>query len=265
MGVPLQVSVCMATYNGATYLAEQLRSILDELESTDEVVIVDDASTDETLAVIAALRDPRVRVFAQSENQGYVRTFARAMELASGEILMLADQDDVWVPGRRHVLVEGLRDGGVAASNLVLLGDDLPLRSPLSGKPWRLRAGTSRQQLRNELRILAGIAPYFGCAMAVRRDFVGFVLPFPAFLVESHDLWIATVANTFGQLRHIEDPTVRRRIHDSNASSPRPRGAFAALRSRWMLVRAWREAVRRRRMSVHQIGGVKRAPGHLRD
>lgn len=252
VGAPVQVSVCMATYNGAAYVEEQLRSILDELESGDEVVIVDDASADETVAVIEAVGDARVRVFTQLENRGYVRTFAHAMELASGEILMLADQDDVWVPGRRRALVEGLREGRVAASNLVLLGDDEPLRSPLSGKPWRLRASTSRQRVRNELRILAGAAPYFGCAMAVRREFLGVVMPFPAFLVESHDLWIATIANTFGELRHVDSATVRRRIHDLNASSPRPRGAIAALRSRWMLVRALREAQRRRRAFARQ-------------
>lgn len=245
--MPVQVSVCMATYNGALYVAEQLQSILDELEAHDEVVIVDDASTDSTVAVLEAVTDPRVRLIVQSKNHGYVRTFAHAMELASGDVLMLADQDDVWVPGRRRALVDALCDRQVAASNLVLLGGDAPLRSPLTGKPWRLRAETSRHRVRNEIRILAGAAPYFGCAMAVKRDFLSTLMPFPAYLGESHDLWIATVANTFGELQHVERATVRRRIHELNASSPRPRGVSAALRSRWMLVRLLGEALRRRR------------------
>lgn len=241
------VSVCMATYNGDAYVAEQLRSILDQLEPGDEVVIVDDASTDATLAVVEGIGDDRIHVIRQPENRGYVQSFEAAILAASGDVLLLADQDDEWIAGRRAMLVRAALDGGVAASNLVLLGSDDPLPSPFTGRPWMLRAATSRQHLRNEARILLGTAPYFGCAMAIRRDMVPTVTPFPAYLTESHDLWIATVANAVGRMRHVERATVRRRIHESNASSSRPRGVARALASRWMLMRAWAEAVRRRR------------------
>lgn len=244
----MSVSVCMATYNGSAYIEHQLRSILAELEPDDEVVIVDDASTDDTLDVIDAVGDGRVRVVRQSTNLGYVRTFETALRATRGEVILLADQDDEWVAGRRQVLVAAARSAGVAASNLEMLGSGAPMSSPLSGRPWLLRATTSDHRLRNELKILAGAAPYFGCAMAVRRDMLPALTPFPPFLTESHDLWIATVANDSGRMRHVEMATVRRRIHASNASSARPRGVRRALRSRWMLVRAWREARRRRRM-----------------
>jgi glycosyltransferase involved in cell wall biosynthesis len=245
---PAIVSVCMATYNGSAHVEHQLRSILAELAPDDEVVIVDDASADDTVAIIEAFRDERVRVIRQAANLGYVRTFEAALLAARGEVLLLADQDDEWVPGRRAILVAAATTAGVAASNLDLLGTGGPLPSPLTGRPWRLRASTSRQRVRNELRILAGAAPYFGCAMAVRRDMLAAIAPFPAFLTESHDLWIATVANATGRMRHVEATTVRRRIHDSNASSARPRGVLLALRSRGMLVRALAEARRRRRL-----------------
>lgn len=245
MSEPVSVSVCMATYNGQAYVEAQLKSILEELTPDDEVVIVDDASTDGTVAAVQALYDPRVRVIRQTANRGYVHTFEAAMLAASNDVLFLADQDDEWVPGRRAALVEAAQEAGVAASNLVLLGTGEPLRSPLTGRPWLLRAATSRHRVRNQLRILAGSAPYFGCAMAIRRDLLPLVAPFPDFLTESHDLWIATVANAQGVLRHVERPTVRRRIHGTNASSAKPRGVRAAFRSRWMLMRAWREAQRR--------------------
>lgn len=240
----------MATYNGAEYVRHQLDSILAELEDHDEVVIVDDASTDDTVAVIGAVDDGRVRLVVSPRNRGYVRTFEAAMLAATGDVLLLADQDDEWIPGRRALLVAAALTGGVAASNLVLLGSGQPLRSPVTGRPWLLREATSRQSVRNELRILAGVAPYFGCAMAIRRDMVGVVTPFPAFVTESHDLWIATQANASRAMIHVEQPTVRRRIHAANASSSRPRGIRTALRSRWMLVRAWAQARRRARRPV---------------
>lgn len=245
MSETASVSVCMATHNGAAHVEHQLRSILSELCAGDEVVVVDDASSDDTVAIVEAVGDERVRVIRQPVNRGYVRTFEAALQAARGDILLLADQDDEWVPGRRAVLAEAAEADGVAASNLELMGSGHPLPAPLSGRPWRLKAATSRQRRRNELRILAGAAPYFGCAMAVRRDMLSVIAPFPPFLGESHDLWIATVANAAGRMRHVEAVTVRRRIHSSNASSAKPRGIRAAIASRWMLVRAWAEARRR--------------------
>ena len=246
MNEPVSVSVCMATYNGSSHVEHQLRSILAELAPADEVVVVDDASTDDTVAIIQAVGDDRVRIIRQDVNRGYVRTFEAALLAARGDVLLLSDQDDEWVPGRRALLVAAARSAGVAASNLELLETGAPLPSPLTGRPWRLRAATSGQRVRNELRILTGAAPYFGCAIAVRRDMLAVITPFPAFLTESHDLWIATVANATDRMSHVEAATVRRRIHEANASSSRPRGVRAAIGSRWMLVRAWAEALRRR-------------------
>lgn len=244
---PASASVCMATYNGARYVEHQVRSILAELREGDELVIIDDASTDDTVAVLEGIVDERIRLIPHGVNRGYVRTFEAAMAEARNDVILLSDQDDEWIPGRRDALVEAAVSAGVAASNLILLGSDAPLTSPLTGRPWLLRAATSRHRLRNEGRILLGDAPYFGCAMAVRRDVLSLVLPFPAFLTESHDLWIATVATAARQMQHVEQPTLRRRLHDANASSSRPRGVAAAWGSRVLLLRAWREARRRLR------------------
>ncbi|MFT4260660.1 glycosyltransferase [Microbacterium sp.] len=240
-----RVSVCMATWNGEAYLREQLDSIFAELEPQDEVVVVDDASSDGTVALLRSIDDPRLRVHARAENRGYVRTFEEALGLATGDVLMLSDQDDVWIPGRRALFLDALESAAVAASNLVLLGSDRPLPPPVPGASWRLRAGQSRHRWRNELRILAGIAPYFGCAMAFRRDVADRLLPFPEYLDESHDLWIATFATRNRMMRHIEQPTIRRRIHDENASPSKPRGIAQVLRARWLLLRLWVEAARR--------------------
>ena len=245
----VRVSVCMATYNGEAYMRAQLESILAGLEPQDEVVIVDDASSDGTVELLNALTDPRVSVYARAENRGYVRTFEEALSRATGEVLMLSDQDDVWIAGRRAALVEATVERAVAASNLVLLGDDAALRSPLTGRDWLLRAADGSRRWHNQWRILIGDAPYFGCTMAIRRDFLDRMLPFPGYLTESHDLWIATLANSAGELAHVEKPTLRRRLHGGNASAERPRGIRKALASRLLLLRLWGESVRRVRRS----------------
>ncbi|MFF2370051.1 glycosyltransferase [Agromyces sp. NPDC058110] len=244
-----RVSVCMATYNGAAYVREQLDSILEQLGPTDEVVVIDDASTDGTVEAVEAIGDPRIRLTRAAANAGYVRTFEAALGAAAGDVLLLADQDDLWTPGRVDAMLDALDRSGalVVASNLVVLGTGEPLPSPVTGRPWRLEGGQSTDHRGNVLRIMLGDAPYFGCTMGLRREALALVTPFPAFLTESHDLWIAMAANEARSIVHLEAPTLQRRVHESNASTPRPRGIRAALGSRWMLVRARSEARRRLR------------------
>lgn len=252
MSSPRTVSVCMATYNGSRYVAEQLSSILAQLGAGDEIVIVDDASADATVEIVRGIGDPRIVVHRNDRNLGYVRSFERAISLSTGDVIVLSDQDDIWIDGRLEALVGATDAHAVVASNLKLLDSHRPLSSPLTGRPWLFSAADDGRRLRNELRILAGDAPYFGCAMALRRDALDLVMPFPDYLRESHDLWIATAANAAGQLGHLEQATVLRRVHDDNASTSRPRGVTAALRSRALLLRLWGEA-RRRARRLHRI------------
>lgn len=257
----MKVSVCMATYNGARFVAEQLQSIVSELEPQDEVVVVDDASRDTTAEVVESLADDRIRLIRQPVNRGYVRTFERALSEARGDVLLLADQDDVWEPGRRAALVAGLSGAQVCASNLVVLGSGAPLSNPVTRRPWRLSAATSGQSARNILRILAGVAPYYGCAMAVRADFRSIALPFPSYLTESHDLWLAILGNRAHAMGHVEDATIRRRFHDDNTSPSRPRGLITVLKARVMLLRLVLEAgrrLRRARSRGKDVRGARR-------
>lgn len=242
------VSVCMAAWNGADYIAEQIASILEQLGPEDELVVVDDASSDDTAGVVGAIADPRLRLIRHQTNAGYVRTFEDALRAARGELLLLADQDDVWLPGRVDAMAADLRAAGVVATNLTTLGGPASIRGPFGQPDWHLRARTSTHHLRNVVGILAGNMPYYGCAMGIRRDVLeSAVLPFPAFLTESHDLWIALVGNLTGQMLHDERRTVARRYHESNASPNRPRGVLPALRSRALLLRCIAEILRHRR------------------
>jgi glycosyltransferase involved in cell wall biosynthesis len=110
-----RVSVAMATCNGERWLDAQLDSILAQLASDDELVIVDDASTDSTRERIAARADARIRLTANATNLGVRASFERALTLVRGEFIFLADQDDVWLPDKRAALVEELESGALLA------------------------------------------------------------------------------------------------------------------------------------------------------
>jgi len=115
-----KLSVCIATYQGEGYIALQLRSILEQLSDDDEVVVVDDASTDGTCGKIFALRDPRLQVIRNTENKGILRSFETALARSSGEIVFLSDQDDLWLEKK----VEAVLDVFVRDPDLMLVASD---------------------------------------------------------------------------------------------------------------------------------------------
>ncbi|MDQ4490978.1 glycosyltransferase [Sinomonas sp. ASV486] len=235
------ISVCMAAYNGALHIQEQLDSILAQLREGDEVVIVDDGSTDGTREWLGSLDDPRVKVHLNESNLGYVGNFEKALRLSRGEVVMLSDQDDVWLPGRVDALVSALDGAEAVASNFSYFeGTPRPIER------LRLKDGTGGHRVRNLLRLWIGIIPYYGCAMAFRRSFVDVSLPFPSFLFETHDQWLAMLANVRGSMHHLERETLSRRLHESNTTPKSFRGLRPIVRSRWMLGKAFVVALGRR-------------------
>ena len=237
-----RVSVCMAAYRGEAYIKEQIDSILSELGPDDELVIVDDASPDNTVEVVETYSgDSRIRLVRNEVNMGYVRTFDRAVSLARGQYLFLSDQDDVWIPGRLQRMLDALQGAAVVASNYAVLGQEE------TGKRIVLRSSDSGHNLRNIFAVLVGYRPYFGCGMAIRADALALFAPIPSYVFESHDLWLALSANVAGQVVHLDEPTLYRRLHDNNVTPSTRRPLAKILKARVMAFRLLAEALRRRR------------------
>src|SRR5215467_9433190 len=110
----MNVSVVMATYNGARFVDAQIGSILAQLEKHDELVVVDDASTDDTPERVAAIADGRVALHRNGRNRGVLATFEQALRLARHEVIFLADQDDLWFPEKRVTLHGALEENPFA-------------------------------------------------------------------------------------------------------------------------------------------------------
>jgi glycosyltransferase involved in cell wall biosynthesis len=229
LGSTSGVSICMATYNGAAFIEEQVTSILEQLAATDELVLVDDGSTDRTVGVLEQFRDERIVIHRNGVNRGHVYSFQKAIALSRHPIIVLADQDDRWLGGRLTLLIDALEKSGamVVSSNSDYMDT---YGRPINHYVHRLAARDSHHYLQNIVRIFIGRAGYWGCAMAFRRELLPLILPMPRF-VESHDLWIALASNLIGSNAHVERSTIVRRIHGQNASLAR-RSFVKKLRSR---------------------------------
>lgn len=92
------VSICIPTHNGASWLEASLRSALAQTYQHLEILIVDDASTDDTVKVAKSFHDPRIRVELNSSNLGLVRNWNRCLTLSKGALIKFLFQDDLLYP-----------------------------------------------------------------------------------------------------------------------------------------------------------------------
>lgn len=238
-------SVCIASYNGEKFIARQIESILEQISAEDEIIVVDDCSKDRTVDVVAGLNDPRIKIFRNDRNRREVFSFGRAIELSRGETVFLADQDDIWLPGRVALMEDALRRSGalLVTTNFDSI-DEEDRKIPLSF--FGVRSEGSRRYLKNIVDIFAGRMNYFGCAMAMRRELVPVVTPIPAY-VESHDLWIALAANLFRSNVHLDEATLLKRRHQTNVSGlVSTRSLYLKLRARFIFLQSLADLYRRR-------------------
>src|SRR3954471_17623480 len=122
----IRVSVCIATYNGADFIIEQLHSILRQLGTTDEVIISDDSSTDDTLELIRSLNDTRISILEKQQFRSPIYNFENAISKARGKYIFLADQDDVWLDGRIDKRLPLLQDNyDLVLNNCKIVDRDL--------------------------------------------------------------------------------------------------------------------------------------------
>lgn len=96
-----RVSVVVPCYNYGRFLRQSVESVLAQADVDVDVLIVDDASTDETPEVVAALAgaDPRVDVIRHSQNMGHIATFNEGLFTVQGEYVVKLDADDMLPPG----------------------------------------------------------------------------------------------------------------------------------------------------------------------
>lgn len=96
------VSIVMPVYNADQFLCQSIESILNQTYKNFEFLIFNDGSTDESLKVIRAYKDGRIKVYHSEENQGYVQHLNRGIEMANGEFIARMDADDISNKNRIH-------------------------------------------------------------------------------------------------------------------------------------------------------------------
>lgn len=122
----IEVSVIIPAYNTAAYIARSIESALQQTLENIEVIVVDDASTDNTLEVVKSFSDSRLKVFANEQNIGVSGTRNRAIKAAKGKWIAVLDSDDWYAKDRleKLLLVANAENADIVIDDLYLLQKD---------------------------------------------------------------------------------------------------------------------------------------------
>lgn len=201
----------MSTFNGQRYVTEQLQSILSQLPAGGSILVRDDGSTDATVATIQALSEPRITITG-GPNVGFGRSFLTLLSAVpcDADMVMFADQDDVWLPEKIERAWQQLKPFG---SQAALYGSaqmlvDSELR-PLHPTPSWPRGPSFAGALTENL--------ITGCTAAINRPALELMqragVPTG---VHFHDWWLYLVVSAFGRVVFDEEPTLLYRQHSGN-------------------------------------------------
>lgn len=213
------ISVCMATYNGEKYIKEQLDSILTQLSEEDEVIVSDDCSTDSTLDIVRDFHDPRIEILEGVRFGSPIFNFENALKHAVGDIIFLADQDDIWMPNKVKHMVERLEEYDLVVSDAQVINKEREITNHSFFELRGSRKGYWRNILKNN---------YLGCCIAFRRECLEYILPFPA-KIAMHDIWIGLCVELHGKTLFLPEQLISYRRHGDNISQAGEKSKFSIL------------------------------------
>jgi glycosyltransferase involved in cell wall biosynthesis len=211
----------MCTYNGARYVAEQLNSIGKQTRPPDELVVCDDRSSDDTVRIVEQFKACAgfpVRIEVNSSNLGSTKNFEKAIFLCQGDLIALADQDDVWLPHKLEIIEREFQRrpaAGLVFSDAEVVDKDM---HSLGYRLW-MTVGFN-EELRSRWRpdiafdLLLGGCTVTGATMAFRSRFRDIALTIPDDLPMIHDGWIAAIIAAVAELSFIEEPLIKYRQHE---------------------------------------------------
>lgn len=214
------VNIILPVYNGTAYLGKLLNSIKNQTYRPIELIIADDCSEDNTLVLINKWAkdneaDIPVTILEGKKNLGLSGNFSRAYPHIKGEVIFIADQDDIWEADKVRKQVEYLENN--QDCNICICD-----RSIIDGKGRLLHRSEAtyanrKKKKMNFGQVICSPSIYAANCMAIRNCHLEDIFSIPKEIIE-HDTFIATMASYYGNVGFLQKPLIRYRIHTKNLS-----------------------------------------------
>jgi glycosyltransferase involved in cell wall biosynthesis len=224
----MKISVAFIVYNGSRYLRTQLDSILAQTLKVDEIFICDDASSDNTKEILEEYKNKNPNLFFihyNNQNIGPTKNIEKAIQACTGELILLADQDDYWEPNKVDTILKWFEQNptmnGVFTNGAIMNSNgDLDNKYAL----WDImsfpyKTIKSKTELNDSLKLYINTVEncVTGATLAIRNSLTFLKQSFPIIKNLVHDRWLAMNLAETNSLGIIEDKLIRYRIHSAQA------------------------------------------------
>jgi len=226
------VSVILPTYNRAHTLRRAIKSVLNQDYYAIELIVVDDASTDDTTTLLESITDQRLRIIRHERNKGVAGATNTGIYAAQGAIIAFQDSDDEWLFGKLEKQVKAFTE---SSDNTVLVyctkifygRDSNKLSGPrrvtcVPGAKNTKLSGNLRQELQFESNISTQ-------SMLVSREALLRINGFDTRLRNSQDWDLVSRLSELGNFVHIDEPLVNTYWQDDSISRIKENSVYSLL------------------------------------
>ena len=210
-------SVILSTYNGEAFVREQLDSIRNQTVTPDEVIIVDDCSTDSTPDIIRSyIEDNKLfnwKLLINSENKGWADNFSESFLLANGDLIFPCDQDDIWLENKIEIMSKTMQENNEIG---LLIGNYYTwIQNDREDYIKSISFSNRLEKMPFDNKVL--YVNYPGCVYCFRKDFYTRILPY-RFPKYPHDSLLIRMAKICDCCYFLDTPVIKWRRHTTNAT-----------------------------------------------
>ena len=205
----------MATYNGVQFLEEQIISLFNQTINFDELIIVDDCSTDETFILLKKIKDldKRINLFRNGQNMGVVKTFSNAISKSQGDYIFLCDQDDLWNENKIEYLISRIGNRSLIYSNAKIIdGNGCELGYNYSDINNLYGIDSNSASL---FKLLTLHSFVLGSSMMFKSELKKNIIPIME-THRNHDWWICYNAILCNGIKYTDECLLLYRFHENN-------------------------------------------------
>jgi glycosyltransferase involved in cell wall biosynthesis len=220
----MRISVAIIAYNSSEYIKKQIDSILEQTHKVDEIVLFEDASTDNTKEILEDYKNKHPDLFFihyNSQNIGIYKNIEKAVKSCTGDIIILADHDDYWYSNKVETILNWFKSNpnmnGVFTNGTIMNSEEMINNNyclwDVMGFPYK----TIKNSTDLNLYINTVENAVTGAALAFRNNLPFLSHPFPTIKNLVHDRWIAMNLAENNSLGILDEKIIRYRIHSKQA------------------------------------------------
>ena len=220
----MKISVAFIVYNGDRYMRTQLDSILAQTHKVDEIIVCDDASSDKTKEILEEYKNKHPDLFFlhyNTQNLGPNKNIEKAIQACTGELILLADQDDYWETNKVETIVKWFKanptmNGVFTSGSLMNSNGELENKYELwDAMSFPHKAIKNGEDLKLYINTVENSVT--GATLAIRNNLAFLNQPFPHIKHLVHDRWLAINLAETNSLGILNENLIRYRIHSAQA------------------------------------------------